>query len=137
MRSIHVLLLAGASLLAACASSPEPRELLDARTAYQEAARGPAAELNPAQLHVAHDDLAVAEQSWVNHGDNFETRDRAYIALRHAQLADAQARRTDYDQKINLSLHQVETTQAQQAATATGMLNTTREQLASEQQALA
>jgi outer membrane protein OmpA-like peptidoglycan-associated protein len=133
MRSIHATFFIGASLLAGCASSPEPRELLDARSAYQEAARGPAAELNPAQLHVAHDDLVAAEQSWSNHGDDFETRDRAYIAIRHAQLADAQARGTEYDQKVNLAMHQVETTQAQQA----GMLNKTREQLAAEKQALA
>jgi outer membrane protein OmpA-like peptidoglycan-associated protein len=137
MRSIHVLLLAGASLLAACASSPEPRELLDARAAYQEAARGPAAELNPAQLHVAQEDLSAAEKSYGDDGNSFRTRDRAYIALRNAQLADAQARVIDYNQKVNLAQHNVQITQAEQAASATGMLNQTREQLAANQEQLA
>src|SRR5580658_6308458 len=137
MRSIHVLLLAGASLLAACASSPEPRELLDARAAYQEAARGPAAELNPAQLHVAQEDLNAAEKSYGDDGNSFRTRDRAYIALRNAQLADAQARVVDYNQKVNLAQHNVQITQAEQAASATGMLNKTREQLAANEEQLA
>jgi outer membrane protein OmpA-like peptidoglycan-associated protein len=137
MRSIHVSLLAGASLLAACASSPEPRELLDARTAYQQAAQGPAAELNPAQLHVAHEDLGAAEKSFSDDGNSFRTRDRAYIAIRNAQLADAQARVIDYDQKVNLAQQNVQITQAEQAASATGLLNKTREQLAAEHQELA
>jgi outer membrane protein OmpA-like peptidoglycan-associated protein len=137
MRSIHVSLLAGASLLAACASSPEPRELLDARAAYQEAAHGPAAELNPAQLHVAQEDLSVAEKSYGDDGNSFRTRDRAYIALRNAQLADAQARVIDYNQKVNLAQNNVQITQAEQAASATGMLNKTREQLAANEEQLA
>jgi outer membrane protein OmpA-like peptidoglycan-associated protein len=136
MRSIHVTVLASASLLAACASSPEPRELLDARVAYQQAASGPAAELDPAQLHVAREELASAEQLYGNEGDSFRTRDRAYIAIRNAQLADARARTIEYDQKVNLAEHQVQTTQAQEAATATGMLNKTREQLDAEHQQL-
>jgi outer membrane protein OmpA-like peptidoglycan-associated protein len=137
MRSIYVSFLAGSSLLAACASSPEPRELLDARAAYQEAARGPAAELNPAQLHVAQEDLNAAEKSYGDDGNSFRTRDRAYIALRNAQLADAQARVVDYNQKVNLAQHNVQITQAEQAASATGMLNKTREQLAANQEQLA
>jgi outer membrane protein OmpA-like peptidoglycan-associated protein len=137
MKSIYVTLLASASLLAACASSPEPRELLDARIAYQEAARGPAADLNPAQLHVAREDLAAAERSYGNQGDSYRTRDRAYIALRDAQIADAQARTIDYDQKVNLAQHQVQTTQAEEAATATSTLNKTREQLDIERRELA
>jgi outer membrane protein OmpA-like peptidoglycan-associated protein len=137
MKRIHITLLAGASSLAACASSPEPRELLDARIAYQQAAQGPAAELNPAQLHVAHEDLAIAERSYGDQGDSYRTRDRAYIALRNAQIADAQARTIEYDQKVNLAQHEVQTTQAQEVANATGMLNKTREQLDLERRELA
>jgi outer membrane protein OmpA-like peptidoglycan-associated protein len=136
MRSIYITVLANASVLVACASSPEPRELLDARTAYQQAVAGPAAQLDPAQLHVAHEELAAAERSYGDNGDSYRTRDRAYIALRTAQIADAQARTIEYDQKVNLAQHQVQTTQAEEAATATGMLNKTREQLAAERQQL-
>jgi outer membrane protein OmpA-like peptidoglycan-associated protein len=137
MKRVHIMLLAGASSLAACASSPEPRELLDARIAYQQAAQGPAAELNPAQLHVAHEDLAIAERSYGDQGDSYRTRDRAYIALRNAQIADAQARTIEYDQKVNLAQHEVQTTQAQEVLNATGMLNKTREQLDTERRELA
>jgi outer membrane protein OmpA-like peptidoglycan-associated protein len=134
MRSIQITVLASASLLAACASSPEPRELLDARVAYQQAASGPASQLDPAQLHVANEALAAAEQSYRNDGDSYRTRDRAYIALRNAQLADARARTVEYDQEVNLAAHQVQTTQAQEVATATGMLSSERQELEKEKQ---
>jgi len=120
-------------LLAACAASPAPKELLDARAAYQAASTGPAAQLDPAGLHVAHEDLEAAEKSFSDDGDSFRTRDRAYIATRKAQLADAKARGVEYTQTVNLAEHQVQLTQAQQAASATAMLSQTREQLASNQ----
>jgi outer membrane protein OmpA-like peptidoglycan-associated protein len=139
MKTFNVALLtATASIFAAaCAASPAPKELMDARAAYQGAADGPAAQLDPAQLHVAHEQLASAEKSFVDDGDTFRTRDLAYVALRKAQLADAAARTMDYDQKVNMSEHQVQLTQAEQAASATSQLKSTREQLATDRERLA
>ncbi len=138
MKTFNIALLAATSVLAvACASSPAPKELIDARAAYQGAADGPAGQLDPAQLHVAYEGLGAAERSFVNDGDTFRTRDLAYIALRKAQLADAAARTMDYDQKVNMAEHQVQLTQAEQAATATTQLKSTREQLATDRERLA
>ena len=75
---------------AGCAHAP-PKELADARTAYKQAADGMAARENPAQLHVAHNALGVAEQSFEQDGDSEHTRDLAYIALRTAQRAEVEA----------------------------------------------
>jgi outer membrane protein OmpA-like peptidoglycan-associated protein len=138
MKTFHVVaLLTGSIVATACAASPAPKELVDARAAYQGAADGPAGQLDPAQLHVAHEQLVAAERSFSNDGDTFRTRDLAYIAIRKAQLADAAARTIDYDQKVNLAEHQVQLTQAEQAASATTQLMSTQEQLASDQQRLA
>jgi outer membrane protein OmpA-like peptidoglycan-associated protein len=104
---------------------------MDARAAYEGAANGPAAQLDPAQLHVAREDLAAAEKSFGDDGDTFRTRDLAYVAMRKAQLADARARTMEYDQTVNMAEHQVQLTQAQEAASATGM----RAQLSAETQA--
>jgi outer membrane protein OmpA-like peptidoglycan-associated protein len=77
--------------LAGCAQAT-PKELIDARRAYQSAAQGPALERNPAQLHTAQESLKLAEQTFHDEGDSDRTRDRAYVALRKAQIADTQAR---------------------------------------------
>ena len=97
MKSNHALIskIALSLLLAAplldCASTPPPRELLEARAEYQKAQTGPAGQVNPAQVHVAKESLDLAEKSFNDDPDSAETRDRAYIALRKAQLSEAQA----------------------------------------------
>jgi outer membrane protein OmpA-like peptidoglycan-associated protein len=80
-----------ASLLVGCGSTPPPKELLEARAAMQKAQTGPANQANPAQVHVAKQSLDQAEKSFEDDPSAPETRDRAYVALRKAQLADAQA----------------------------------------------
>jgi outer membrane protein OmpA-like peptidoglycan-associated protein len=123
------------ALFLGCATTPVPKDLMDARAAYDGAANGPAAQLDPAQLHVAREDLAAAEKSFNDEGDSFRTRDLAYIALRKAQLADARARTVEYDQKVNLSEHQVQLTQAEQAASATNQAAADRMKLVEETRA--
>jgi outer membrane protein OmpA-like peptidoglycan-associated protein len=138
MNTFRVALLTATSVFAvACASSPTPKELIDARAAYQGAADGPARQLDPAQLHVAQEQLAAAERSFSQDGDSFRTRDLAYMAIRKAQLADAVARTMDYDQKVNMAEHQVQLTEAEQVATASTQLKKTREQLLSDRERLA
>lgn len=90
----HTLLLGlllGAAALGGCAETT-PKELNDARAAYRGASEGPAAKYNPAQLHTAREALTLAERTFEEEGDNTRTRDRAYVAIRKAQLADTQAR---------------------------------------------
>lgn len=76
----------------ACGSNLPPKELVDARAAYQSAAKGPAAQQSPAELHVAKESLDQAERSFNDDGDSPATKDYAYIAIRKSQLADASAR---------------------------------------------
>ncbi len=83
--------LAALGLVAACASAPPPRELLDARAAYSRAQGGPAEQLSPATLHDAKVALNSAEQSYSNDSDSQQTRDLAYIAQRKVEVAEAQA----------------------------------------------
>lgn len=72
-------------------SSSVPKELNDARAAYQRASSGPAVRENPAQLHVAEQALSVAEKTFDDEGDSDKARDRAYVAIRKAELAEVQA----------------------------------------------
>jgi len=90
MKTRNLLILVGcAGLLGACATVP--KELIDARQSYQLAAKGPAARVAPAELHVAHQALVKAEQSFEENSDSYQTRDLAYVASRKSELAQVTA----------------------------------------------
>jgi outer membrane protein OmpA-like peptidoglycan-associated protein len=80
-----------AGLLAGCAASVPPTELVNARQAYQHATTGQAALLVPAELHKAQEALAIAEKSFLDEPQSFRTRDLAYVADRKAKMAEALA----------------------------------------------
>jgi outer membrane protein OmpA-like peptidoglycan-associated protein len=125
------------ALASACSASLPPAELVDAQAAYKKAAAGPAAQLDPAQLHVAEEQLALAEKTFDSDGDTFKTRDRAYVAERKSELADVLARTTMANQETNLAAQQVQLTQAKDLQTARTQLVQTREQLAAATAAMA
>jgi outer membrane protein OmpA-like peptidoglycan-associated protein len=81
-----------ALLLIGCGSTKAaaPKELVDARAAYNSAASGPAAQYNPSDLHVAKTSLDRAEQWYAQDPGAAETRTQSYLALRRAQIAAAQ-----------------------------------------------
>lgn len=90
------LLTAGALLATcagACAATQPPKELTDARSAYQRAQEpgGVAAQFKPDQVHEAKVALDKAEQSFSDDPKDQRTRDLAYVAHRKAQLAEASA----------------------------------------------
>ncbi|HEY1816173.1 MAG TPA: OmpA family protein [Kofleriaceae bacterium] len=89
MKILTLLSIAALTVLVACASAPPPPELVNARDAYQKAQNGPAAKYVPAELHVAHESLDVAEQSFSNDAKSQDTIDNSYIALRKVQRAVA------------------------------------------------
>lgn len=92
MKPITTLLsLAFAGLLAGCAASTPPNELINAREAYQRASAGQAARLAPAELHKAQVALDVAEKSFLDDPESYQTRDLSYVADRKAKLAEALA----------------------------------------------
>ncbi len=95
MKRLNRIALVGLLVQAAfgCATAQPPQELLDARSAYDAASKGPAAQLAPAQLDTAKQSLAKAEQSFADNGDKPVTKDIAYVAERRAELAAAEGAR--------------------------------------------
>ncbi len=91
MKLITVITIVCAGLLAGCAASAPPTELVNARLAYQRASAGQAAQLVPAELHKAQEALAAAEASFKDDPKSFRTRDLAYVADRKAKMAEALA----------------------------------------------
>jgi len=118
----------------ACGSSPPPKELLEARAAYQKAQAGPAGQVNPAQVHVAKESLDQAEKSFNDDATSPETRDRAYIALRKSQLAEAQAGMMVAEQDRDKAQRDLQATQIAIGKKTQQELESTRQQLASANQ---
>jgi outer membrane protein OmpA-like peptidoglycan-associated protein len=88
----HLVALTSAAGIAGCATTQPPQDLVNARAAYARAGQGPAAQYNPADLHVAREQLDVAEAKFREGGDTPDTRDHAYIALRKAETAEVVGR---------------------------------------------
>jgi outer membrane protein OmpA-like peptidoglycan-associated protein len=123
--------------VAGCASTPAPRELVDARTAYGRAHDGPARELVPAQVLSAQQALGRAEQAFLDAPDAQRTRDLAYIAQRRAEIAEAQGQlAADYRDKAR-GQDDLRRLQAAAHARAQSELAATRQQVASQRQELA
>lgn len=85
-----LILLAFTGMISACATTA-PRELVSARQAYKQASNGPAAQVAPAELHVAGLALTKAERSFNQEPDSYKTKDLAYVAQRKAEIAEATA----------------------------------------------
>jgi outer membrane protein OmpA-like peptidoglycan-associated protein len=86
-----LIIIAFAGIIAGCAASIPPAELINARQAYQRASMGQAAQLVPAELHKAQTALNIAEKSFQDDPQSYRTRDLSYIADRKARLAEALA----------------------------------------------
>ncbi len=112
-----------------CVSSVPPRELLDARAAYDRASQGPTAKINPAELHTAHDALTLAENSLQSHGDTEETRSLAYAAERQIQTAESHTREMQSTQQTDKLVAEIN-------ASAMAALGRANQQLATQQQRL-
>ena len=93
MKSLSTLGLLIAVLgTAGCATVMPPQELVSAREVYGRASTGPAASLNPTDLHTAKESLDEAERSFEKNGDSQVTRDLGYTAERRAATAESRAR---------------------------------------------
>jgi len=124
----------GTLLFLGCASTT-PRELENARTAYARVSTGAAAQLAPADLHIAHEALMSAEVSFRDHGDNDATRDLAYSAERKAEIAEVKAREIGADQMKTQELGEIEAAKDRQVRLTSAELATTQQNLAMEQRA--
>ncbi len=111
-----------------------PRELVMARQAYQHAAQSQAAELSPSQLHDASVALAHAEAAFRAGAVSQDTVDLAYIAVRRAELAEAQAQVVAAVNQRNKTAMDLRAAQAQNAADTRTALERTRDELQKAQQ---
>lgn len=133
MKQLGVFGGVGAMLLVlACSSSTQaPRELRDARAAYNRAQAGPAQQLKPAELHDAQQALKRAERAYDDDAESAETRDIAYVAERKAQLAEIEAATL----AVQREAARQAAAQAEAARSAQSQLHKTNAQLEQERQA--
>lgn len=118
-----------------CGSAPPPRQLIDARAAYNEARLGKAAELAPAELHVAKVSLNSAEQAYQDDPESAETYTLAYVALRTAELVKVQAETKAHKADLDQAQRELDRLEAEEIARTRSELARTRSELASERQA--
>ncbi len=119
-------------VVTACGATPPPRDLVSARSAYQRAETGPAAELAPAQLDTAKQSLRAAEESFREDGDTEETTDLAYIAQRRAAQAEAAAGIEQASREQAAADKEYKSVQGQLTDVARAELEATRARLAEE-----
>ncbi|MDB4972606.1 MAG: outer membrane protein [Myxococcaceae bacterium] len=117
-----------------CAHDP-PKELVDARAAYRQAASGVAATESPAQLHTANNALQLAEQTFKDKGDDEHTRDLSYVAMRKAQLAEVQGRLLQDENRLKALEAQQQQHQGQELSSLRGQYQTQQQQLAAAEAA--
>lgn len=122
----------GAAVVAGCATST-PRELLDARYAYQRASSGPAAEYSPDALAEARDALNDANRSFERERDSERTRTLAYVALRKAQIAESRARAVVAEQERQQAEQQLAMAQSSESERMRQELDKARSELAEAQ----
>jgi len=128
----HSLLIAFVCAGIGCATTA-PTELVDAREAYRRASTGRAAQAAPAELHVANQALAEAEQSFRDNPDSYQTRDLAYVAQRKAQLAEATASISIEQKSQAQSKEDLQTAQGKAVAKTKQDLSKTRTALAASE----
>ena len=131
-------LFVGASiLLVACGTSMPPRELVDARSAFERVKTGEAAQLKPEVVHEAKVALDQAEASFADDPDSDRTRDLSYVAQRKAEYAAAQGGLAGAIAQREQATRELQTLQAQGLQKAQGELSQTRQQLAAAGEKLA
>lgn len=89
MKTSQLFILATSAALFTGCTTVAPKELVNARSAYQVASEGPAQQLVPAELHKAHEALNQAEESFKKDSDSNKTKDLAYVAQRKSEQAGA------------------------------------------------
>ena len=132
-----IVALSGAPGIVGCAVAMPPQDLVNARTAYDRASKGPAAAYNPADLHIAKEQLDVAEAAFEKNGDTQNTRDEAYVAARKAELAETVARTKQADQAKAGVVDAMHDDQKKTVARTSAELEQAKVQLASQNAAIA
>jgi outer membrane protein OmpA-like peptidoglycan-associated protein len=133
--AISALGLVAPSMLG-CGAAQPPKELVDARTAYQRASEGDAKQLSPAELDTARQALTEAESSFEQEPDSAQTKDLAYIADRKAQLAESAAAITKAERDRAAAESEYKNYSAEELAKARDAVQSGQQKLAQSQEQL-
>jgi len=87
MKTSHILGSLGCLLALSCATTGPTRELVEARTAYENARTAPQAKYKPDRVLEAKQALDRAERAHADDPGSAEERNLAYIATRRSELA--------------------------------------------------
>jgi outer membrane protein OmpA-like peptidoglycan-associated protein len=136
LKTMSLVTFAGAAAILGCAAALPPQDLVNARTAYDRASKGPAQELNPADMHVAKQQLDAAEASFANDGDTQETRDGAYLAIRKTERAEVVARTMQADRAREGVVNAMHADEKKAVASTAAELGRTKAELATQGVAL-
>lgn len=137
MKTISALgLILTLSGVVGCGAAVLPKELASARSVYTRAASGPAATLNPTDLHAAKEALDDAERSYKEEGDSQVTRDLGYAAERRAETAESRARTMQAKAETEQVVAQMHANTAAQGKQSAADLSRANKELASKDQAL-
>lgn len=134
---LRPLALGGVIALVACATATPPKDAVMARAAYARAEKGPAAQINPADLHAAKKQLDFAEAMYADTGDTPAARDQFYVALRRAELAESVARTRKTLESRDAVVTQMHAEEKKTVAMTSAELGRTKTELAAQGAALA
>jgi flagellar motor protein MotB len=130
-------LLGVAVVLAACGGTfPPPQELVNARAEVVRAKSGPAAQLDPADLHEADVALAKAEAAYADDPKSPVTADLAAIAALKAMAAEVTARSMEANATANQAQTNLQAVEADKLRAADSALKATQGSLTQTQEQL-
>lgn len=120
------------ALMAGCAAhAPPPRELIEARQAYQNASTSPTVQKeSPRGLAEAWQALLDAERAYDQDNTSARARSLAYVALRKAQLAEAHASIVVAERQRAVAAQALQVEQEAQRRRAMAELDAAQQQLA-------
>jgi outer membrane protein OmpA-like peptidoglycan-associated protein len=124
---------AAAALVACGGERIPPKQLVDARSEFQQAKTGIAMQLDPTDVHVADLALQQAEQAWASEPDDPNTLDLAVVAQRKAQIAQAEAAYMKAQQDADQAKQALEASMSSQLQATRGKLNQTQQTLSQTQ----
>jgi len=133
---VSTLVLAGAAAAMGCATAPPPKELLEARAAYQSTVTSPGAVRVDADVAVAKKALDRAEASYVDDPGGEATRTLAYVAHRKIIAARAKGNATLAIEDNKVAQAELRDLRAAQELAMKMELEKAKSQLASERAAL-
>lgn len=129
---------AALGVLAGCAASLPPQDLVSARSAYGRASNdGITNQANPRDMDAARKQLEVAEASFKEHGDTQGTRDQSYLALRQTELAEVVARTSRSDQATSATVDAMHADEKRTVASTAAALGRSKNENAAQQAAIA